>query len=147
MIGRLLHKRDFERVLANPPCARSAHFALHHLHARPSTPKEASGGPKFGELCTGYSVITEDPVDNKTPTSWLGSVIPKRHARSAVTRNLLRRQIRAALQRHEADLGPGLWLVRLRQPFAAKTYVSAGSRALRTAAASELDQLLIHADR
>jgi ribonuclease P protein component len=81
------------------------------------------------------------------PSRWWGCVIPKRHARRAVSRNMLRRQIRAAVQRHEVELDPGLWLVRLRQPFATKTFVSADSPALRRAAATELDQLLMRAGR
>ena len=36
MIGRLLRKSDFERVLAVPPCSRSPHFAVHYLCARPT---------------------------------------------------------------------------------------------------------------
>jgi ribonuclease P protein component len=146
MIGRLLHRHDFERVLGTPPRLRSAHFALHHLQARPGPRSKALNGPEVEKISTGRSLIDADPVDNK-PICWCGSIVPKRHARSAVTRNLLRRQIRAAMQRHEDDLEPGLWLVRLRQPFSAKAYRSAASRAMRTAAASELDQLLIQASR
>jgi len=69
-------------------------------------------------------------------------VIPKRHARRAVTRNLLRRQIRAAVGRREAQLAHGLWLVRLRAPFDARQFRSAGSRALEVAARAELEGLL-----
>lgn len=74
---------------------------------------------------------------------WLGCIVPKRHARRAVTRNMLRRQARAAMQRHAELLRPGLWLIRLRQPFARSAgFVSADSPALRMAAMSELDRLL-----
>ena len=76
---------------------------------------------------------------------WLGSVVPKRHARRAVTRNMLRRQVRAAMERHVARLRPGLWLVRLRLPFARTTFTAADSKALRTAAADELDRLFARA--
>ncbi len=58
---------------------------------------------------------------------------------------MLRRQVRAAMQRHEGRLPPGLWLVRLRQPFAAAKFKSADSGALREAAAAELDRLLARA--
>jgi ribonuclease P protein component len=68
-------------------------------------------------------------------------VIPKRHARRSVTRNLLRRQIRAVMTDQLAALPPGLWLVRLRTPFAKDQFVSAASDALRDAARSELQQL------
>jgi ribonuclease P protein component len=76
---------------------------------------------------------------------WFGAVVPKRHARKAATRNLLRRQIRAAMDRHHAGLPHGLWLVRLRAPFDARRYPSAGSAALRAAARNELDALLTRA--
>ena len=57
---------------------------------------------------------------------WLGCVVPKRHARRAVTRSLLKRQIRGAFDRHAAALAGGLWLVRLRAPFRRPTeFVSA----------------------
>ncbi|MEP7283005.1 MAG: ribonuclease P protein component [Rubrivivax sp.] len=73
---------------------------------------------------------------------WLGVVLPKRLARRSVTRNLLRRQIRAAVLRHQAALPPGLWVVRLRAPFAPAEYISAASLPLRRAARDELDALM-----
>jgi ribonuclease P protein component len=76
---------------------------------------------------------------------WFGAVVPKRHARKAATRNLLRRQMRAAMDRHQAGLPHGLWLVRLRAPFDGRRFPSAGSDALRAAARSELDALLTRA--
>jgi ribonuclease P protein component len=81
-------------------------------------------------------------VDSSVSTHWLGYVVPKRHARRAVTRSLLKRQIRSVFQRHAVALPTGLWLVRLRQPFATADYVSARSRALTTAARAELEGLL-----
>lgn len=80
-------------------------------------------------------------MDKTRPSHWLGSIVPKRHARRAVTRNLLRRQIREALSRHAGQLPPGLWLVRLRSPFAREQFPSASSQALRAAAGEELERL------
>lgn len=82
------------------------------------------------------------PVENSAVQQWIGCVVPKRHARRAVTRSLLKRQIRMALQRHASGLPGGLWLVRLRGPFAPQQFPSAASDALREAARAELDQLL-----
>jgi ribonuclease P protein component len=141
MIGRLLRKTDFERVLAVPPCSRSAHFAVHYLHARPSEPRR----PAIGILSTGDAPKLTVPVDNLPAGYWLGQVIPKRHAARSVTRNMLRRQVRAAMQRNASQLRPGLWLVRLRQPFPKAAYVSAESTALRRAASAELDRLFARA--
>jgi ribonuclease P protein component len=73
----------------------------------------------------------------------LGAVVPKRHARRAVTRSLLKRQIRVCLtSRAEAcpqAWPPGIWVVRLRAPFDRAQFPSAGSGALRSAARAELD--------
>ena len=60
---------------------------------------------------------------------------------------MLKRQIRAAIERYEERLEAGLWLVRLRKPFASTQFPSADSNALRAAARSELDQLLAQATR
>ena len=76
---------------------------------------------------------------------WLGTVVPKRHARRAVTRSLIKRQVRSAVQRLDATrqpLAPGLWVVRLRAPFDRAVFTSAASAALRGAAREELDALL-----
>jgi ribonuclease P protein component len=137
MIGRLLRKSDFERVLAVPPCSRSVHFAVHHLQACPSTPRR----PGFDILSTDGTQKSERSVDNLPSGQWLGQVIPKRHAPRSVTRNMLRRQVRAAMERHAARLRPGLWLVRMRQPFPKTGFVSADSVVLRHAAALELERL------
>lgn len=72
---------------------------------------------------------------------WLGTVVPKRHARRSVTRSLLKRQIKAAWQRHDR-LPAGLWVVRLRAPFARERFPSAASGALASAAREELDAML-----
>ncbi len=69
-------------------------------------------------------------------------MVPKRHARRAVTRNLLKRQIRQAFVRHESSLPHGLWLVRLRRVFAPAEFVSARSELLAEAARRELEELL-----
>lgn len=73
--------------------------------------------------------------------AWAGMVVPKRHARRAVTRSLLKRQIRAAFGR-EAHLPGGLWVVRLRAPFDRAQFMSPASDALRAAARAELAVLL-----
>ena len=81
-------------------------------------------------------------MDDLPTGHWFGAVVPKRHARRSVTRSLLKRQVRAAVLRHAGRLAPGLWLVRLRAPFAPAQFPSAASDALRDAARSELEQLL-----
>jgi ribonuclease P protein component len=71
----------------------------------------------------------------------MGCVVPKRQARRAVTRNLIKRQVRDVARRHEKTLMPGLWLVRLRQGFPAAEFPSADSIALRRTVRIELERL------
>jgi ribonuclease P protein component len=145
MLGRMLRPADFEVVLASPALARSAHFAAHHLPQAPGLSSERARKPDEGKLSTADATVCAQPVDDGRPADpdrcWYGTVVPKRHARKATTRNLLRRQIRAAMQRHHRRLACGLWLVRLRAPFDRRQFRSAGSRALSSAARDELDGL------
>jgi ribonuclease P protein component len=73
---------------------------------------------------------------------WLGVVVPKRHARRAVTRTLLKRQIRAAVAARAAALPGGLWVVRLRSGFERERFPSAASDALRRVVREELERLV-----
>lgn len=152
MIGRIQRPVDFERVLARPSRARSAHFALHHLSAPPAPSAWASAKLRTAqaELSTGGAQATHNAVDPIPPAApqgcWVGMVVPKRHAKRSVTRQLLKRQIRAAFAQ-ATGMPPGLWVVRLRSPFDRQQFPSAASDALRAAARAELAQLLDRAMR
>ena len=157
MIGCLVQAADFKRLLSAPPALRSAHFVIHHLVEAPTRAAYERRVARKMELSTGHEPRSPQPVDDSEGKPheghpgegmsaqglprWMGCVVPKRHARRAVTRNLLKRQMRAAAQRVEGRLPGGLWLVRLRQPFAAADFPSAASQALRAAARTELDRL------
>jgi ribonuclease P protein component len=147
-LPRPVSSDDFERALKTHRQAASAHFALHHVDAQPAS------GPARTERLPGQKLSTiqvkpsAHPVEDSpgigiaaAPT-WIGAVVPKRHARRAVTRSLIKRQIYAAAERHRDRLAPGLWIVRLRAPFDRARFASAASAALRRAARSELDALL-----
>lgn len=115
------------------------------------------------ELSTGRLETTGYGVDDshvqcpeslvETPTSaggierWLGLVVPKRHARRAVTRTLMKRQIRHIAAACAPQLEPGLWVVRQRHPFDVKQFPSAASDALKEAARAELRALFERAVR
>ena len=132
---------DFAATLSGAVARRTPHFALHHRSAvRPEAPLGLSGA----KISTETDPVGEQPVEDffRPAPSLLGIVVPKRHARRAVTRSLLKRQIRAAAERHAHGLGPGLWIVRLRAPFDRERYPSAASSALKREARAELDQLL-----
>jgi ribonuclease P protein component len=149
VLGRLLRSADFERALATPARVRSAHFAAHHVAQEPGGAIKLTVAAPAVKLSTGDPIGCAQPVDEAPPRGsaqcWFGCVVPKRHARKATTRNLLRRQIRAAMERHHQGLPQGLWLVRLRAPFESAQYRSAASTRLRDAARSELDGLLTRA--
>jgi ribonuclease P protein component len=142
VIGRIVRSADFERVLSAPTRARSTHFAVHHLQGAPSHGSRQVIPGLSTELSTGRSTVAAPLVDDTRV--WLGAVVPRRHARRAVTRTLLKRQIRAAVTRRP-ELPAGLWVVRLRAPFALEQFPSAASRALGEAARRELDTLLADA--
>jgi ribonuclease P protein component len=78
---------------------------------------------------------------------WLGLVVPKRHAKRAVTRNLIKRQLRAAMLHHAPALPEGLWVVRLRAPFDRQAFKSPSSEVLRLAAHAEIGALFDRAAR
>ena len=115
------------------------------------------------ELSTGAGVVTSTGVDDsqvpgpaalvETPIPaggldrWLGLVVPKRHARRAVTRTLVKRQIRNVAAACAPQLEPGLWVVRQRSPFDPKQFPSAASDALKEAARAELRALFDRAVR
>jgi ribonuclease P protein component len=144
MFGRLVRSADFERVLRIAPKAKSPHFALHHVGGRPSRPARAAAGRP--DLSTEAVPLTPRPVDESSltapgPDLWLGTVIPKRHARRSVTRSLLKRQIRAAIGR-QPGMPPGLWVVRLRAPIERARFISAASDALADVMRRELDAVL-----
>jgi ribonuclease P protein component len=147
-LPRLVVSADFERVLRLRSRAATAHFAVHHLSAQPSPRRVAGKRPSAPKLSTIESPEAPLPVEDlsaESPApalSWVGAVVPKRHARRAVTRSLIKRQIFAAAERHRDRMAPGLWIVRLRSPFDRVDFPSAASPALLRCARAELDHLL-----
>lgn len=116
-------------MLATRPRARSEHFAVHLLPG-PIEPELSTGGAP-----TRFVAVDDLPLR-------VGLVVAKRHARRAVARVLVKRQMRAALLRKAAALPRGLCVVRLRAPFDADRFRSASSDTLRRAIRGELDRLL-----
>lgn len=95
----------------------------------------------------GPSGLVETPASTTGLDRWLGLVVPKRHAKRAVTRTLVKRQIRNVAAACAPLLEPGLWVVRQRSPFDPKQYPSAASDALKEAARAELRALFDRAVR
>jgi ribonuclease P protein component len=100
---------------------RTPHFVLHQWSAQADT----ATGPGF----------------EKTPALFagchLGILIPKRWAKRAVTRNLIRRQVRAIAAEHP-HLPEAQYVVRLKAPFDPRQFHSAHSEPLRQAVRQEL---------
>lgn len=146
MAGRILRAVDFERALATPARARSAHFSAHHVPAAPARAGAAAKAAAPRQLSTDDSEGCAQPVDDCSPAAltgwWFGVAVPKRHAREATTRNLIKRQIRAALHEHAPVLARGMWLVRLRGGIDRRRFISATSAPLRESTRRELDELL-----
>ena len=126
--------------------ARSRHFMLHVLRWQPhavdeATPLEAEQPPRQRMRSTALF-----PSGQAAPT-YSGAIVPKRWARRAVTRNLIKRQIRQAMLAHPPALSDGLAvLVRQRAAFDPSRFVSASSSMLRAAVRQELAELLAKAD-
>lgn len=140
---RLVESAEFQRVLRLRSRASTSHFAMHYAAAVAAVLPRA----RPPELSTTRCATGEVPVDDSSadplgsPGRWLGAVVPKRHARRAVTRTLLKRQIYAVAERHRAGLGEGVWIVRLRAPFDRAHFASAASAVLKMSARTELESL------
>jgi ribonuclease P protein component len=112
----------FQAALSTRPVARSEHFVLHHAQLSTANDRPEA---KAVEECMA-----------------VGLVVPKRHARRAVTRNLIKRQARSAFDARAASMRAGHWVLRLRAPYDPKQFVSAASPALRGSVRDELARLL-----
>jgi ribonuclease P protein component len=171
-LGSLSQAADFQRLLSVRPRAKTVHFVIHHLAGSPTmkvwTPKAngptgESVQPSETDLPTGSVLSVDKSVQNLFETQpsalaksvaddgvWLGMVIPKKQAKRAVTRNLVRRQMREAAGRFlRSGVSPtgtdGLWLLRLKQGFSHSEFPSADSLPLRRLVRQELDQLFLKA--
>ena len=115
----------FQAVMAHGRQVKTSHFVLHQWQATPSP-----SGPGF----------------EKTPALFvaqrLGILVPKRWAKRAVTRNLIRRQGRALMQERAAQLPIADYVLRLRQGYDAQAFHSAASPALKQSVRRELQHLL-----
>jgi ribonuclease P protein component len=153
----------FQRVLALRPCAGTRYFAIHFLPDPILRSKNEWQNAPEAELFTFDLNHQANSVDNIVDGAeykfrvglqlqvcplFLGLVVPKRFARRAVTRSLIKRQIRAAFQAYIQSSalnrwvhGSGAWVVRMRAGFDLQQYPSAASLALRARLRAELHNL------
>ena len=149
-------KRPMVRVVvdAEDPSAVLDGGPTGHAPVTASLSTELStGGPASVETGVddsqdpGPRTLGETPMPTAGLDRWLGLVVPKRHARRAVTRTLVKRQIRNVAAACAAQLEAGLWVVRQRSPFDPTLFPSAASDALKEAARAELRALFERAVR
>ena len=112
---------QFQAVMNAGVVASSQHFVLHRLILAPCASVQSNSGKLFAGA-----------------TGWVGALLPKRHAKKAVRRNLLRRQIYEAAGTFQPTLVGAAHVVRLRRGFEADGFVSASSQALKQAVRTEL---------
>jgi len=161
-VKSLQRAEDFQQVLAQPWLARTPHFVLQHWPQGPAPRPVHPKSPQAVHLSSGPSQASGHPVDNsedkpvdkpgtggeQQPSGhWLGLVVPKRHAKRSVTRNLIRRQLRQVMAQALATWPAGVWCVRLRSGFSTQQFPSAASLALKRATRSELVELVGQAQR
>ncbi|MEK9801821.1 MAG: ribonuclease P protein component [Curvibacter sp.] len=128
---RLKTRTQFQALLASTPLARTEHFVMHRLDLQ---------------------TACETPASSPTPAAlfpngglWLGAMVPKRWARRAVTRHLIKRQIYSIGEQRLVQPGDVAYLVRLRTAYGRPQFRSAASDALRMAVRSEIEQLFSRA--
>jgi len=107
--------------------ARTPHFVLHQWQSS----AKASTGSGFEETPT---LFVDDVL-------MMGALTPKRWAKRAVTRNLIRRQIHAVSHEFAGSLQRTAYVVRLRATFSQQQFVSASSDLLKRVVRDELNQL------
>ena len=117
---------DFQLTMANGRQVRSTHFVLHQWQGV----HQPHAGPGFEKA---PALIAEKR---------LGVVVPKRLAKKAVTRNLIRRQAKSLMQLAQAQVPTAFYVVRLRSSFSTREHLSASSRGLKQAVRHELTQLM-----
>lgn len=122
--------------------ARSPHFVLHAVRWQHLTHTAVQPGDEAKPRSAAVF-----PVTSAAP-AYFGAIVPKRWARRAVTRNLIKRQIRHVVGAYAPSPSDGLALVlRLRAAFDPQQFISASSSLLRQAVRVELSQLLQQASR
>jgi ribonuclease P protein component len=126
-VERLKRWSDFRAVMSAGFAAKTPHFVLHQWSQGTKVPT-GSGLEESQTLFANESLI-------------LGALTPKRWAKRAVTRNLIRRQIHAVSQEFVSNLKPTAYVVRLRATFDVQKFASASSDTLKKAVREELTQL------
>lgn len=126
---RLKTRPQYQAALAGKILSKTAHFVLHGC----ALPQTASADrPQGSERA--QALFSRVDI-------WLGAMVPKRWAKRAATRNLIKRQIYTLSAEHVHAFAQGAHVVRLRSSFGTQKFPSASSDALKSAVRQELLQL------
>jgi ribonuclease P protein component len=126
-VERLKQWSEFQAVMSAGTVARTPHFVLHQWQPKANY----ATGSGFAQTQT---LFAEGLMK-------VGALTPKRWAKRAVTRNLIRRQIHAISQEFETKMIPTAYVVRLRATFNPQKFASASSDVLKREVRRELNQL------
>jgi ribonuclease P protein component len=121
-IQRLQQWAHFQAVMSSSKVWSTPHFVVHQWQSPPSIPARSALQP---------NVLL------------LGAMTPKRWAKRAVTRNLIKRQIFNVSEQFASLLPATAYVVRLRSSFDPRRFISASSEALKAEVRQELTQLFI----
>lgn len=124
--------------------ARTPHFALHRLVPDPAA---LTQGFVHQAARSDVSSITATASAFQVTHAWIGALVPKRWAKRAVTRNMIKRQIYTMTLHQEPAAKVAAHVVRLRAGFGLAQYPSATSTALKLAVRLELEQLFAGASQ
>jgi ribonuclease P protein component len=138
-VQRLKTHSQFQAVLAGQRIASTAHFVLHRRSVtdfgwRPASQHAARTGLDAAESPSPHAFV-------------IGAMVPKRWAKRAVTRNMIKRQIYSVGAQAASALPCAAYVVRLRAGFDRQQFVSASSVALKRAVRQELLALFASVQR
>jgi ribonuclease P protein component len=126
-VVHLKHWAQFQAVMRSGIAAKTPHFVLHQW---PIT-----------EVNVADPGFVKEPAPLNDGVLSLGALTPKRWAKRAVTRNLIKRQIHHVSTELGQRLPATAYVVRLRAAFDTQTFVSASSEPLKQCVREELTQL------
>lgn len=130
---RLQTRAQFDAVLGHRALASTEHFALHCSDSLDALTEPMPLSEQSDLLSTPLAGLKQSAI---------GAMVPKRWARRAVTRNLIRRQIYSLAQHHLPHQPAQAYVVRLRRSFSNQRFVAASSELLRQAVREQLLALL-----
>jgi ribonuclease P protein component len=133
-VQRLKTRSQFQAVLAGKRIASTAHFVLHQCGLAAIRLHRTDADARLND--------TETALIELPQVVFMGAMVPKRWAKRAVTRNMIKRQIYSVSSEAATALPSAAHVVRLRTGFDRVQFTSASSDALKKLVRQELFQLL-----